>query len=65
MVKKEVIKKLKQYKSLLSKHFQMESLYLFGSYANNTHKENGDIDVAVVVSSITGNYFSSHHFFVN
>lgn len=58
MDKNEAINKVKQYKILLGKHFMLENVYLFGSYANKTYKEDSDIDVAVVVSSISGDYFS-------
>ena len=58
MDKNEVIKKVKQYRLLLKDHFQLETVYLFGSYARDNYKEDSDIDVAVVVSNITGDFFS-------
>lgn len=58
MDKKEVIKKVKQYKALLGKHFDLDSVYLFGSFAKDTNREDSDIDVAVVVKNISGDYFS-------
>jgi uncharacterized protein len=58
MDKREAIAKVKQYKLLLDNHFDLESVYLFGSYAQDTSKEDSDIDVAVVVTSITGDFFS-------
>ncbi len=58
MDKKEVIKKVKQYKVLLGKHFDLDSVYLFGSFAKETNREDSDIDVAVVVKNISGEYFS-------
>ncbi|MBE0663222.1 MAG: nucleotidyltransferase domain-containing protein [Bacteroidales bacterium] len=58
MDKREAIAKVKQYKLLLGKHFDLESVYLFGSYAQDTNKEDSDIDVAVVVTNITGDFFS-------
>jgi len=56
----EVINKLKAYKILLNSHFPLESVYLFGSFAKNTNREDSDIDVAVVVNHIEGDYFSIH-----
>ncbi len=58
MDKNEAIDKVKQYKLLLEKYFKLENVYLFGSYAKKSSKEDSDIDVAVVVSNISGDYFS-------
>ncbi len=58
MDKGEVINKVKAYGHLLKEHFQFENIYLFGSYAKGTHREDSDIDVAVVVDHIEGDYFS-------
>jgi predicted nucleotidyltransferase len=58
MDKREAINKVKQYKVLLGKHFDLDSVYLFGSYAKDTNREDSDIDVAVVVSNISGDFFS-------
>ncbi len=57
MDKREVIKKVMQYKLLLGNHFDLESVYLFGSFASETSREDSDIDVAVVVNNISGDYF--------
>ena len=59
MDKKEVIEILKRYKELLSKHMQFESLILFGSYTKGAQKEDSDIDVAVVVNEMSGDYFET------
>ena len=58
MDKREAIKKVTQYKLLLGKHFDLDAVYLFGSFANNTNREDSDIDVAVVVKNISGDYFA-------
>jgi predicted nucleotidyltransferase len=58
MDKSEAITKVKAYRLLLKDYFQLENVYLFGSYANNTNREDSDIDVAVVVKRIEGDYFS-------
>lgn len=42
---------------LLGNHFDLESVYLFGSFANDTNEEDSDIDVAVVVKNLSGDYF--------
>jgi hypothetical protein len=38
MGKREVIRKLRQYKLLVSSHFDVDKLVLFGSYAKGTQK---------------------------
>lgn len=42
---------------LLGHHFDLESVYLFSSFASGTNREDSDIDVAVVVKNISGDYF--------
>jgi predicted nucleotidyltransferase len=58
MGKREVIKKLRRYKLLISGHFDVDKVVLFGSYAKGTQRSDSDIDVAVVVNSINGDFFS-------
>jgi predicted nucleotidyltransferase len=58
MDKREAINKVKAYRLLLNDYFQLENVYLFGSYAKNTNREDSDIDVAIVVNHIEGDYFS-------
>jgi len=56
--KNEVIEKVKAYKALLKDYFDMNSVYLFGSYAKNNYNEDSDIDVAIVVDQIDGDFFA-------
>ena len=58
MDKNEVISIVSKYKLLVSKHFDIESMILFGSYAKGNQKDDSDIDVAIVVNSITQDFFS-------
>ena len=58
MDKNEAINKVKQYKLLLKKYFNLDAVYLFGSYARDNFREDSDIDVAVIVSNISGDFFS-------
>ena len=58
MDKSEVISIVSKYKVLVSKHFDIENIILFGSYANGNQKEDSDIDVAVVVNSIDLDFFT-------
>lgn len=55
----EIIEKLRKYKALLSNHIKFESLILFGSYAKGTADNHSDIDVAVVVDDLPGDFFST------
>ena len=58
MDKKEVINKLIAYKRLLSEHFEIEKLILFGSYAHGNNRKDSDIDVAIIVKKIKGDFFT-------
>lgn len=58
MDRNEAIKLVRQYRLLLKEYFTLESVYLFGSFANNSFREDSDIDVAIVVSNIKGDFFS-------
>lgn len=58
MEKREAIIKVEAYSHLLMDHFHFENVYLFGAYAKGTNKEDSDIDVAIVVKHIEGDYFS-------
>lgn len=57
MDKGEAISKVKAYRMLLKEHIAFDKVYLFGSYASNTHRMDSDIDVAIVVQKIEGDYF--------
>lgn len=58
MTREEAINKVKAYARLLEKHFELEKVYLFGSYAKDEPREDSDIDVAVVVKHVEGDFFS-------
>jgi uncharacterized protein len=58
MGQKDVIKKLKQYKFLVSDHFDIDKIVLFGSYARGKQREDSDIDVAVIVNSVNSDFFT-------
>jgi predicted nucleotidyltransferase len=58
MDKKEAINKVRQYRSVLKNYLSFDTVYLFGSYAGENFREDSDIDVAVVVSNISGDFFS-------
>lgn len=58
MDKREAIELVSKYKTLLSKHMQFESVYLFGSYAKGTNRTDSDIDVAIVVNRADEDFFA-------
>ena len=58
MDNREIITKLLDYKLLVSKHFDVDKLVLFGSYAKGTQRPDSDIDVAIIVNSISQDFFT-------
>lgn len=57
MGKKEAIEIARKYKKLLEKHFPHDKVYLYGSFAAGRGSEDSDIDVAVIVNNIEGDFF--------
>lgn len=57
MDKREVINKLVKYKLLVSKHFDIDKVVLYGSYAKGSQSDASDIDVAIIVNSIDQDFF--------
>lgn len=57
MDKKQAIELAKRYKALISELLPVKAVYLFGSYAKGGYSEDSDIDIAVVVSKRSDNYF--------
>lgn len=58
MDKGEAINKVREYSILLKKYIPLEKVYLFGSYAKNTYSADSDIDVAIVVNKLEGDFFT-------
>jgi uncharacterized protein len=57
MGQREVIKKLRLYKDLVSEHFDIDKVILFGSYASGKQEDDSDIDVAIIVNSLDSDFF--------
>lgn len=57
MDKREAVNKVKEYSKLVKQHFDIENVYLFGSFANNQNREDSDIDVALVMKNIDYDFF--------
>ncbi len=58
MDKREAISKVTQYSALLKQYMEFDKIYLFGSYAKNNYREDSDIDVAIVVKQMDGDFFT-------
>jgi predicted nucleotidyltransferase len=59
MDKNEAIAKVRQYKLLFQNYFDVSQVYLFGSYAKGTNQKDSDIDVAIIVNTISDDYFAT------
>jgi uncharacterized protein len=59
MDKNAVIEKVAQYANLVCNYFPVKKVILYGSYAKGTAKEYSDIDVAVVVDKIEGDFLEA------
>lgn len=57
MDKNQAIEIAKKYKSVVAEHLPVKALYIFGSYSRGNHTEDSDIDIAVIVSHRSDNYF--------
>ena len=56
MDQKQAIRIVKKYANVINKKFSPQKVILFGSYAKGNYKEWSDIDVAVIVDKIEGDY---------
>ncbi|MCD5397454.1 nucleotidyltransferase domain-containing protein [candidate division NPL-UPA2 bacterium] len=59
MDKREVVEKVRKYSDLIRTHFPVRLVILYGSYVKATVREDSDIDVAVVVNKIDGDFLMS------
>ena len=46
-----VLKNIEKYIKEISKHYNIQEVYLFGSYAKGTNNEDSDIDIAIIINS--------------
>lgn len=60
MDQREAIRTVRRYGQLVSEHLPFDKLYLFGSYATNSAREDSDLDVAIIVKRIDGDFFDLH-----
>lgn len=47
----DIVNIIKKYIDEISKKFEVEAVYLFGSYAKGTNHQDSDIDIAVILKS--------------
>ena len=59
MDQESVLKIAKTYADKVRKTLDVEQIYLYGSYANNTANFLSDIDIAVVVENADGDYLDT------
>ena len=59
MDKRQVIEIAREYKKAVLSQFGYATVYLYGSYSKGTAHEGSDIDLAVVVPRIEGDYMAS------
>lgn len=49
-INEEIANIIKKYVEKISKHYKIDAIILFGSYAKGTYNENSDIDIAIISS---------------
>ena len=59
MDKAAVVERVRRYAELVRHDFDVEQVILFGSHVSGTAREGSDIDVAVVVRRLKGNWLSA------
>lgn len=57
MDKRQAIEIAGKYKSMVAEHLPLKAVYLYGSYSTGGYTEDSDIDIAVIVSHRSDNYF--------
>lgn len=57
MDQKQVIAIVREYKKAIAEHYKDACVYLYGSYSKGNANENSDIDVAVILPDVQGNWF--------
>ena len=46
-----ILKSVEEYIKEISKYYNIQEVYLFGSYAKGTNHEDCDIDIAIIINS--------------
>lgn len=58
MDKATVMRCVKQYADVVRQNFKVKRIILYGSYLKNAPREDSDIDVAVVLEHVDGDFLS-------
>ncbi len=59
MDRNDALNIVRQYKEAITEQYHPIAVYLYGSYSKGTQHEDSDIDVAVVVNEMDGDWFSN------
>ena len=59
MDRNDAINIVRQFKEAINDRFRPTKVFLYGSYSKGTQREDSDIDVAVVVEKMNGDWFSN------
>lgn len=59
MDKATVIEHVKTYADLVRRNFDVKSIMLFGSYARDAARDESDIDVAVIMDKLDGDWMTA------
>lgn len=59
MDKSEVLKIVKQFSAIVVEKYHPLKIVLFGSYARGDYHKDSDIDIAVIVDKLEGNFLDS------
>ena len=60
MDQEKIIAIVKEFAELVKQNFPVKQIYLFGSYAKGNAEEESDIDVAVILDHIGGNFLTQN-----
>lgn len=47
----DILKSIEEYIKEISKYYNIQGVYLFGSYAKGTNHKDSDIDIAIIINS--------------
>jgi len=59
MDRKDVINIARRFKEAVCEKYKPTAVYLYGSYSKGTQREDSDIDLAVIVPQMKGDWFAN------
>jgi len=60
MDRKKAIELAKKYSEIVSRNMPVKKILLYGSHCKDTAREDSDIDIAVIMDSIEGDYLENN-----